>query len=619
MTNDVRNAVGKPDNSAFILRVLLYGFLLAVMLFSAPTIFAKIMVPMAAQGMTRAWNTVFVPLAGLMMVIGLFRSWRRRWPLAYMRRYNGQAKSDGYQYCPRCGSRLVMRKRTRFSREKVGEEVTTTTYSDGSQTTDRKDIFRSVGYTDYYHQCSNPSCALEVDQSLSQSHLPWKLKEIRCLVLNDSSLLGRKQPSARSLLLSRLLVPFLALALIVACGFTIYSYADWHDGEWNYITADAEPDRTAEEYQAHLLSMDTQKLNWHMSYEKEQSDMMYYLGDLLLGQKNATGYFMGSYTTDNGLVLYYGFEGDDAGTGVPDGRYTLMSLDGINVLIDDTNEVIYKQDTEFYNTYAPKLLTLTHDQALNPVLQLVNGGDHAIYGKSSLKAEFIRKDNTTLFSYLQSDDRSQINGEFRAVTTHLKDLVTEKWIFSYDDNQYVPDNLEGYVYSDALPQENDELGKLIKESSDGSGSYELYRGEELVTEIDIDYLANGYEFEFEKVEAGFKGFEQDATYRVNINTKTLTKITTDEQYNETETDLPLSEHQDKYDFLLSIVPDAYIRRIMDLEKAEIRTENLGLIKNYIMKDDNGNITAELKVAFGKIGEVIHHTGTNEYVKIQLGY
>ena len=38
-----------------------------------------------------------------------------------------------------------------------------------------------------------------------------------------------------------------------------------------------------------------------------------------------------------------------------------------------------------------------------------------------------------------------------------------------------------------------------------------------------------------------------------------------------------------------------------------------------MKDENGKITAEMKVAFGKIGEVIHHIGENEYVKIELAY
>ena len=36
-------------------------------------------------------------------------------------------------------------------------------------------------------------------------------------------------------------------------------------------------------------------------------------------------------------------------------------------------------------------------------------------------------------------------------------------------------------------------------------------------------------------------------------------------------------------------------------------------------DENGNVTADMKLAFGKIGEVMHYTGENEYVQIELGY
>ena len=205
MRKDVKNVVGKPDNSAFILRFILYVLILAVMLFAAPSVFAKIMVPMAADGITSAWYAVFVPLALFMMAIGLFRSWRRRWPMAYMNAYKRQAQADNYETCPRCGSAIVLKKRTRFSREKVGEVVTTTTYTDGSQSVDRKDVYGNVSYKEHYHQCTNGRCALEVEQTIGQSHLPWKMKEIRCLVLNDDSLLGRKHPSARSILLSRLL------------------------------------------------------------------------------------------------------------------------------------------------------------------------------------------------------------------------------------------------------------------------------------------------------------------------------------------------------------------------------------------------------------------------------
>ena len=83
--------------------------------------------------------------------------------------------------------------------------------------------------------------------------------------------------------------------------------------------------------------------------------------------------------------------------------------------------------------------------------------------------------------------------------------------------------------------------------------------------------------------------------------------------------MPLSEHGDKYDFLLSIVPHAYIRSLIDMDKAETRRESIGLVKVYEMKDENGNVTADMKLMFGKIGEVNHYIAQDEYVKIELEY
>ena len=622
MTNDIKKAVGRPDNSAFIRRIIIYGIILFAMLFMAPSVFEKLMVPASADGMTVAWYAIFVPIALFLMAIGLFRCWRRRWPLAYMRWYKKQASDNGYDYCPRCGAAFVLKKRTRYHREKVGEKITTTTYGDGSKYVNREDIYGNVQRTHYYHQCTNTKCRLEAEQSIGQSHLPWKTKEIECLVCNDDSLLGSKHYATVSILASRLLFPIITILMIAICTFTIISYANTYDGEWTYATADREPGRSAEEYQSYLSSLNTEKLNWYMSYEKEPTDMLSYLADHLPGVDKSVGYSIESYGKEGGgATLCYSFEGYDAGTGMPDGDYTLTEVDGIKVLLDDTNKRIYKQGSEFYETYAPKLLTLTYDKAINAVFDRVSGGEHGIYGINSLPLEFVRRDNSMVYSYMLQNDKTKIsNGEFRAVTLYPDEHMMERWIFSYDDNEFDPVDLEGYVYSDAIPEENDGLGQLIAKSSDGSGEYQLYKNGEVVLDIDVDYYPNGYSFEIDTAKEGFdKGFEEDAEYRVNTNAKTLTKISVGEDYREVRVDLPLIEHQDKYDFLLSIVPDLYIRRIIDMDKAELKREKLGFIKNYVMKDENGKITAEMKVAFGKIGEVIHHIGENEYVKIELAY
>ncbi len=617
MTRDIKQAVGRPDNSAIIRKCIIYGIIMALMLFAAPSVFQKLMVPVAARGVTGAWYGVFVPTAAVIMAIGLFRAWRRRWPLAYMNNYKREAAACNYETCPRCGAPLVLKKRTRNHREKVGELVTTTTYGDGSKTVDRKDVYGSVRRTSYYHECTNKSCALEAEQNIGQSHLPWKMREIRCLVLNDDSLLPRSCTCAKHLLLSRLLVPILALAVVAASAVLIYNYADLHDGEWTYATIDEQSDRSAQEYGNYLLSLDAEYSNWFVTYEKEPTTMMNYLAGFFKKSK-AVSYTIGGYNVGGGDIYDYRFEGDDAGTGIPHGWYTLTKLGGINVLIDEDNKTIYKQGTEFYDTYAPKLRELTHDKALAVILERTKGGEHGIFN-GSVPMEFIRKDNSTVLSYLYDD--YTYGNEFRGITIYPDEQTQERWYFDYRTGDYYPDDWEGFVYADDDTfGADDELGKLMQESFDDSGSVVFYKYGEEVLQISLDYFPDGYAFEiYDAVDGYDKGLEEDMVYRVNTNDKTLTKIENYDYSDEIRTDMPLSEHQDKYDFLLSIVPHTYIRSIIDMDKADVRKENAGLVTVYEMKDGNGNVTADMKLMFGKIGEVIDYTAEDEYVKIELGY
>ncbi|MBE6587558.1 MAG: hypothetical protein E7647_03985 [Ruminococcaceae bacterium] len=618
MTRDVKKEVGRPDNSAFIRKFIIYGIILAVMLFAAPTIFSKIMVPMAAKGIKGAWYAVFVPIAVAMMAIGLFRAWRRRWPLGYMNNYRRQARDNGYETCPRCGAAIEIRTRRVSYRAKVGERHITTTYSDGSKSTRVEDITENRTRTEEYYVCSNGSCGLEPDRRYSQSHLPWKTKEIRTLVNAEGH--ARSAKSAKEILLSRLLLPILAAVIVAACAVSVYSYANAHDGEWTYTTADKESSRSEDAYRDYLLSLDTEYAGWHVTYEKSPTDMMSYLGGIF-GQDKAVSYTLGCYTFEGRTALEYRFEGDDAGTGIPDGWYTLGELDGISVLIDDTNEKIYKQGTEFYDTYAPKLLELSHDKALSAVLDLTSGGEHALSGTNDFWMEFVRKDDTMVYSYMLSDDVTKVSGGvFCAVTLYPEKQKMDKWSFSYDESEFDPlEDLEGYVYSDAAPvDEDDELGKLIEKSFDDSGSVAFFKNDEIVFGVSVDYFPNGYDFEIEVAKEGYtRGFEEGMVYRVNTTDKTLTKYADDHGDLVDGTDMPLSEHQDKYDFLLELEPQAYIRRIIDLDKAEKRKESVGLVTVYEMKDENGNVTADLKKMFGVIGEAVHYTAEDEYVMIEL--
>jgi len=420
---------------------------------------------------------------------------------------------------------------------------------------------------------------------------------------------------------SRVITILVVVALIVAGVFIAINFNSYHNGEWTYAAADKQSSRSAADYQNYLLSLDTEYKYWNVAYEKAPATLWNYLIGFVNLDK-AEGYSLGGYNVEGGKVYDYRFEGDDAGTGIPNGWYTLTKLDGINVLIDEDNETIYKEGTEFYDTYAPKLKALTHDSALDAILEKTKDGEHAMSGSNDSWMEFIRKDNTMVYSYMLSDDETKISGdEFRAITTHPEEKTEERWIFSYGNSDYYPEDWEGFTYADdAAFSTDDELGKLMKESSDGSGSVAFCKNDEVVLGISVDYFPNGYDFEIEVAEEGHeRGFEEDMVYRVNTTDKTLTKIENYDYSDEIKTDMPLSEHQDKYDFLLSIVPHTYIRRIIDMDKAEVRKESMGLKTIYEMKDENGNVTADMKLAFGKIGEVIHYTGENEYVQIELEY
>ncbi len=622
MTRDIKQAVGKPDNSIFIKRCLIYGIVLAVMVFAAPSIFEKLLSGAAVQGILSAWYTIFVPITAIIMAIGLFKCWRRRWSLAYMNRYQSEVRANGYTTCPRCGADIAIRTRQVSYKKKVGERHITTTHSDGSQSTRVEDITRDDYRTEEYYICSNSSCGLEPDKSYSQSHLPWKMSEIRALVRSEGGISGkikspRSSKSASNLLLSRLKVPFIVVLLVVVGVVLIANYASWYDGEWTYVTADKQSSRSVEEYQNYLLSLDTEYFSWSFTYEKSPTTMMNYLAKFIKLDKMES-FTVGGYNVEGGTIYDYRFEGDDAGTGIPDGWYTLTKLDGIHVLIDEDNKTIYKEGTEFYDTYAPKLRELTHDKTVDSVLEKTTGGEHAIYN-GSVPLEYIQKDNSMVFAYLYSDDTN--GNEFRAITTYPEEQMEERWFFYYRTDDYYPDDWEGFTYADdAAFSTDDELGKLMQKSFDDSGSVAFCKNDEVVLGISVDYFPNGYDFEIEVAEEGHeRGLEEDMVYRVNTTEKTLTKYVNDHGDLVDGTDMPLSKHQDTYDFLLSIVPHTYIRGLIDMDKAEIRRESLGLVKVYEMKDENGNVTADMKVMFGKIGEVNHYTAEDEYVKIELAF
>ena len=59
-----------------------------------------------------------------------------------------------------------------------------------------------------------------------------------------------------------------------------------------------------------------------------------------------------------------------------------------------------------------------------------------------------------------------------------------------------------------------------------------------------------------------------------------------------------------YNKLAALIPETYLRNVMDLSKAD-KDGALG-VTTYTMKNSDGETTAILSLAFGKINKLIHY-------------
>ena len=63
------------------------------------------------------------------------------------------------------------------------------------------------------------------------------------------------------------------------------------------------------------------------------------------------------------------------------------------------------------------------------------------------------------------------------------------------------------------------------------------------------------------------------------------------------------------------VNDETVRELSEI----IREVKDPRVQKALVSITAADVTADMKLAFGKIGEVIHYTGENEYVQIELEY
>lgn len=170
-------------------------------------------------------------------------------------------------------------------------------------------------------------------------------------------------------------------------------------------TVVGESTRTAEEFESFLLDFDSKRDVWEIQYEKKGSGIF---GRLSSGSN-------GSYTIrynkgETASHTTFIFDGENLGTELPDGTYILTKIDGADVLIDENSKLIYKSDSEFYTTNAPKLQAITHDVLLSKITRQTKGGEHGLIEtdppmeaifteKAAITARLVRNDPDALMDH----------------------------------------------------------------------------------------------------------------------------------------------------------------------------------------------------------------------------
>ncbi len=205
-----------------------------------------------------------------------------------------------------------------------------------------------------------------------------------------------------------------------------------------------ESTRTAEGFESFLLDFDNKRDVWEIQYEKKDTGIF---GRLSFGNE-------GSYTIrynkgETASHTTFIFEGENLGTGLPDGTYILTKIDGADVLIDDNSKLIYKADSEFYTTNVPKLQAITHDELLSKITKQTEGGEHGLVEtdppmeaifteKAAITARLVRNDPDVLMDH---------GFEARCNTSDSDEWDVYKFTYYYQNS--VRDlKTDGYTYAE---------------------------------------------------------------------------------------------------------------------------------------------------------------------------
>lgn len=343
---------------------------------------------------------------------------------------------------------------------------------------------------------------------------------------------------------------------------------------------------------AEVLTREDGKSNWSIHVTDYKKGFF----GTLFGLKGDTATIDRYLQADGTEVIAFDFDGYDFDTGLQ-GEYYILTVEGKISVIDDKAELIYQEGSDFFDTNYPKLKALTYDQILTPLTEKVVGDR---YGKNEQYPHILQANGWEL----------AIFDEKRAIFSTDTDDLRTQYVADVDDveSNYTFEMLNYKLYGEEY-EGLDELGKLMADG-DYSVSIEKYvDGQEV---LDLRYERNLKQHSFE-VEADCGDFKV-GTYVLTPGEETFVHRTYNpETYATEDAELSVAENQALYDALTALVPENYVRSVMDLSKAK-KAGALG-INTYTMKDADGNTTATLSVAFGKINKLIHFVSDDERIEM----
>ena len=340
-----------------------------------------------------------------------------------------------------------------------------------------------------------------------------------------------------------------------------------------------------------ILGREDNVTNWEVSISDYKNDFFSTLFKLEDCSADIERYVQ----KDGTEIIAFDFDGNDLGTGLK-GEYRILTIEGKLSVLDEKAELIYQEGSEFFDTYYPRLSALTYDALVKPMAEKAVGGQ---YGKNKQGKLVLQSDGAQMLVC----DEKRVEFVVEADGGHTV-LVAE----AYEDDAITFEMRNYKLYGEDY-ENLDELGKLMADG-DYSVSIEKYVDGEEVFDLRYERNLKEHSIEFEEDYGDLK----KGTYFFTLGEDTIVhKVYNSKTYDFDETTISAAENNALYNALSALVPENYVRNVVDLGKAN-KSGALG-VDTYTMKDADGNKIATLSVAFGKINKLIHFVSGSERIEM----